>query len=101
MKSPILTLLPVLGASLALGACASLSGPPLDNQRVASIHAGLTQDDVRGIAGRPANVTGAPRAGGNEWIYPFTDLYGYASELDVTFDGNGRVVDTYAQRLDE
>ncbi|HEX4781192.1 MAG TPA: outer membrane protein assembly factor BamE [Usitatibacter sp.] len=101
MKPSILTLLPILGASLALGACASLSDPPLDNQHVASIHAGLTQDDVRDIAGRPANVTGAPRAGGKEWIYSYTDPYGYASELDVTFDGSGRVVDTYAQRLDE
>jgi outer membrane protein assembly factor BamE (lipoprotein component of BamABCDE complex) len=99
MKSQILKLLPVLGIALVLGACASLE-QPAERDRLAQVHAGLTQDDVRAIAGRPGNVTGDKRTGDKIWFYSFTDLYGYPSEFDVTFDAGGQVVDTYKERLD-
>jgi outer membrane protein assembly factor BamE (lipoprotein component of BamABCDE complex) len=99
MKSQILKLLPVLGIALVASACASLSEPP-ERDRLAQVHAGLTEDEVRATAGRPENVTGDKRTGEKTWFYTFTDLYGYSSEFDVTFDAGGRVVDTYKERLD-
>jgi outer membrane protein assembly factor BamE (lipoprotein component of BamABCDE complex) len=100
MKSQILKLLPVLGIALVAGACASLSVQVPERDRLDQVHAGLTQDDVRAIAGRPGNVTGDKRTGDKIWFYSFTDLYGYPSEFDVTFDAGGHVVDTSKERLD-
>jgi hypothetical protein len=99
MKSHILKLLPVIGIALVLGACASLEQPP-ERDRLAQVHAGLTQDNVLAIAGRPGNVTGDKRTGEKTWFYSFTDLFGYPSEFDVSFDASGHVVDTYIERLD-
>ena len=87
-----------LGVALTLGACASMPDVPA-RDRVAQIHSGLTQDEVRSVAGDPGNVTG-DRAGETVWIYSFTDDWGYRSEFDVTFGANGRVTDTYSERLD-
>jgi hypothetical protein len=98
MKSQILKLLPVVAIALVTGACASLSSQPPEHERLADVHAGLTQDEVRAIAGRPGNVTDDKRKGEETWLYSYTDLYGYLSEFDVTFDTSGHVVDTYSAR---
>ena len=98
MFSKISNLSLALGVALTLGACASLPDVPA-RDRVAQIHPGLTQDEVRSVAGVPGNVT-RDRAGETEWIYLFTDDWGYRSEFDVTFGANGRVTDTYSERLD-
>jgi outer membrane protein assembly factor BamE (lipoprotein component of BamABCDE complex) len=98
MKSQIPKLLPALAAALALSACASLSARPPGEGALTQIQPGLTQADVRGIAGSPVNTTRDSSTGGSLWIYSFIDTWGYPSELDVTFDGTGRVTDVYAQR---
>jgi hypothetical protein len=33
------------------------------------------------------------------WVYPFTDTWGYRSELDVSFGANGVVEDTFSDGL--
>jgi outer membrane protein assembly factor BamE (lipoprotein component of BamABCDE complex) len=98
------TLIMSLGVTVALSACAST--PELEagrydpaNGRLAQVHAGLTQDEVRSLVGRPVNVTGASRDGETEWIYDFNDTWGYPSEFDVTFDAGGKVESTYAERI--
>jgi hypothetical protein len=101
MNTQIPKLLPVLAAALALSACASLSERPLGEGPLAKIEPGLTQADVQGLAGRPANATRDSRSGGSLWIYSFIDTWGYPSEFDVTFDRSGRVTDVYARRDDE
>jgi outer membrane protein assembly factor BamE (lipoprotein component of BamABCDE complex) len=100
MTSQFSKLLPALAVALTLSACASLGSPPPTAEQVARIHAGLTQDEVRGIAGVPGNVTGDSRKHETMWIYSFTDLWGYSSELDVTFDANGLVAEAFAERND-
>jgi outer membrane protein assembly factor BamE (lipoprotein component of BamABCDE complex) len=104
MYSQISHLFLALGVALTLGACESLpdvygGSPESARDRVEQIHPGLTQDEVRRVAGVPGNVTG-DRSGETVWIYPFTDDWGYRSEFDVTFGANGRVTDTYSERLD-
>jgi outer membrane protein assembly factor BamE (lipoprotein component of BamABCDE complex) len=98
MNTHIPKVLPVLAAALALSACASFSEQAKGEGALATIEPGLTQADVRRIAGRPANTTRDSRSGGSLWIYSFIDTWGYPSELDVTFDASGRVADVYAQR---
>ena len=100
MTSQFSKLLPALGVALALSACASLGSSPPKADQVARIHPGLTQDEVRSLVGAAGNVTSDSRKHETTWIYSFTDLWGYPSELDVTFDANGRVTETYAQRND-
>jgi hypothetical protein len=92
------------GVALTLGACASSPGLQTGRfdpggEKLAQIQPGLTQDEVRGLLGRADNVTGASRSGETEWIYSFTDTWGYPSEFDVTFDARGQVESTYAERL--
>ena len=97
MKSQFLKLVPILGLALVTGACASLEQTP-EHERLAEVHAGLTQDEVRAIAGAPGNVMDDKHTGTRTWLYSFKDLYGYLSEFDVTFDASGIVVDTYQTR---
>jgi outer membrane protein assembly factor BamE (lipoprotein component of BamABCDE complex) len=91
-----------VGIAVTLGACASIGAQSFnpERDRLAQIHSGLTQDEVRGLAGRPDNVTGDSRTGGAMWIYSFEDIWGYPSEFDVTFGANGKVASTYSERLD-
>jgi hypothetical protein len=98
MISQFSKLVPALGVALTLSACASLGSSPSEADGLARIDPGLTQDEVRSLAGVPGNVTGDSRKHETMWIYSFTDLWGYPSELDVTFGANGLVTDTYAER---
>jgi outer membrane protein assembly factor BamE (lipoprotein component of BamABCDE complex) len=90
-----------VGMTTLLGACASLSNvheAQLGEGRLAQIHYGLTQDQVRAIAGNPGIVRAEPRLEETLWIYSFTDEWNYASEFDVSFDRNGVVADISTER---
>ena len=102
MKS--LSLKPFAAASLALalGACASMDAgyKQVSAYDLKAIHAGLTQDEVRAIAGTPSTYTQRRRTGVTEWSYPFTDERGYQSVFIVDFDASGRVTQALADRTD-
>jgi outer membrane protein assembly factor BamE (lipoprotein component of BamABCDE complex) len=92
-----------LGVALSLNACASFpdaNASTPEYARLAQVQAGLSQDEVRSIAGSPDNVTGDSRPGGAAlWIYDYTSEYGERDEFDVTFDAGGRVSSTYSEAL--
>jgi outer membrane protein assembly factor BamE (lipoprotein component of BamABCDE complex) len=89
-----------LGFALTLGACASQGyRPDPSPDQVEQIKPGLTQDEVSGLLGRPPIVTGDSSTGGKLWIYSFNDTWGYLSEFDVTFGGDGMVASTYSERI--
>jgi hypothetical protein len=91
-----------LGVAATLGACATLSEQPPRYASLSQIHAGLTQDEVRGIAGAPAYVGSNKRTNETLWTYNYTDEFGYRSEFGVDFDkASGLVKDTSTQRVDE
>ena len=100
MKSLTLKSFAVASLALALGACASLTGGHKEAtaQQLETIHAGLTKDEVRAIAGAPVLYTTNPRTGATEWSYSFTDEWGYESEYTVDFDASGKVVQALADR---
>jgi outer membrane protein assembly factor BamE (lipoprotein component of BamABCDE complex) len=103
MKSPSLKLLLAFAAVVALGH--DLPGVAADRPepgQLEKIHYGLTQDQVRDLAGDPQNTAGDVRTGGaGEWIYLYTDELGRRSECDVTFDDNGLVTGTVTEVVDD
>jgi hypothetical protein len=90
----------LLGLGVALTLAAQAEPPSARADRLSQIHAGLTQQEVRNIAGAPGTVTGNSREGATLWIYDYTDLWGYRSEFDVEFK-NGVVTEAFSQRLGE
>jgi outer membrane protein assembly factor BamE (lipoprotein component of BamABCDE complex) len=102
MKTQLSRIALALGVTVALGACASLSDvheAKLGEGRLAQVHYGLTQDQVRDIAGKPGVVRYEPRLEETLWIYSFTDEWNYASEFDVSFDKSGVVADISTERI--
>lgn len=91
-----------LGVALTLGACASMpdfhAGTP-EYRLLAQVHSGLTQDEVRSLAGKPGNVMGGSRSGEKVWVYAYQNEWGKASEFDVTFDPTGRASSTYSEEI--
>ena len=101
MNLPISKIFLGAGLAVALGACASIPDQHVAKRdELGQIHAGLTQDEVRNLAGKAPTVTGNKRTRKTLWIYPFTDLWGYASEFDVEFK-DGVVTDTFSERTEE
>lgn len=102
MNSPIAKILLGTGVAAVLGACASF--PPAAEpsaERVAEILPGLTQDQVRDLAGTPIQVRKYARAGGSQWTYEYRDAFYNDSEFSVDFDARGIVVSTASQRRDD
>jgi outer membrane protein assembly factor BamE (lipoprotein component of BamABCDE complex) len=103
MNSHITKSVAAMGLALALGACASFpgAGTRVTFDQLSSVHAGLTQDEVRNLAGAPAYTGSNPRTHETQWTYEYTDEWGYRSEFGVDFDqASGLVVETSNQRLD-
>jgi hypothetical protein len=103
MNSPVPKRVLTLGLALTLGACAAMPdfhARTPEYTRLARIHPGLTQADVRALAGEPATVAGNSRSTEKLWVYDFDDEWGERSEFDVAFDAGGLVSDTYSERID-
>jgi hypothetical protein len=102
MKSHVTRILLALGATTLLGACASLSNvheAAVGEGALAQVHYGLTQDQVRSLAGGPKAVRNEPRLEETVWIYYYMDSWNYPSEFDVSFDTSGAVSDISTERL--
>jgi hypothetical protein len=95
MNSQVSKLLLALGVAIAL----NVSAADIGDGRFTGIHPGLTQDEVRTLAGAPGSVTGTPGRGLSHWIYTYVDTWGMRSVYDVTFDTTGHVVRTSSMRV--
>jgi hypothetical protein len=94
MTSSLLKFALAAGSVVALSACASLA-PPAPDARFAQIHPGLTQDDVRELAGAPLYVGSNSRTNETLWTYASTDEFGEPYEFGVDFDqATGLVAET-------
>ena len=96
MNSRASQLFLALGVAMALNASAQSS---MGDGRFAGIHRGLTQEEVRTLAGAPTSVTDASDSGLSHWIYNYVDSWGMRSVYDVTFDTSGHVARTYSMRV--
>lgn len=113
MKSQISKFLVAAAVALPIGAISfsshaassgSLTGPYRSEAgQLEKIHPGLTQGEVRMLAGRPDSTMANTNAhaGKTDWTYSFVDTWGYRSEFDVTFDARGLVESTFSKRFDD
>jgi hypothetical protein len=102
MNSHLTKSFAAMGIALALGACASFPGvqAPASPDEFSNIHAGLTQGEVRSLAGAPAYVGGNLRTHETLWTYRYTDDWGYPSEFGVDFNmASGLVTETSSVRV--
>ena len=103
MKSTLTKVLLGAGVAAALGACASI--PDANEarfERFEQVHQGLTQDEVRGIAGAPLYIGSNPRTNETQWTYEYKDEWGARSEFGVDFDkATGLVVETSNLRISD
>jgi outer membrane protein assembly factor BamE (lipoprotein component of BamABCDE complex) len=102
MNSHVSRILLALSTTIMLGACASLSNTheaTPGKGALAQVHYGLTQDQVRSLAGSPKEVRRESRLGEAVWIYYYTDEENYASEFDVSFNSKGVVSDLSTERI--
>jgi outer membrane protein assembly factor BamE (lipoprotein component of BamABCDE complex) len=103
MKSAVVKILLGAGVAAALGACASI--PDSNAQRAdrfAQVRAGLTQDEVREIAGKPLRIETNRRTNETLWTYDYTDVWGQQAEFGVDFDNaTGTVTETSTIPIDE
>jgi outer membrane protein assembly factor BamE (lipoprotein component of BamABCDE complex) len=91
MKVPCASL-----ATVLLTACTALPTPGLveaESARLARVHAGLTKEEVRRIAGSPDITTRASGAGAELWVYRTRDEWNDRAEYDLTFGPAGIVTD--------
>ena len=92
MKKAIPLLAVAFAAAASLSAYAgigSLESTP-ESAKLAQVHAGLTQDQVSELAGRP-DVATLKDPKGDLWIYEARNEYGELAEYDVSFDASGNV----------
>ncbi|HEV8247181.1 MAG TPA: hypothetical protein VGP93_15495 [Polyangiaceae bacterium] len=88
-------------AALALAACAT-TAPPNDVFAARHVVPGVsTRADVDKLLGTPYGTVTVQRTKGVETTYGYTDVWGYAMALFVTYDDKGVVVTRYAMRRSE
>lgn len=101
MNAKLSKLLLALCTVASLGAGAQVIQPDANwgDAQFRQVRAGLTRDEVRSLIGSPTMVLPNARPVGTQWIYTYTDTWGYRTEFDVDFDANGRVTGTDSERL--
>jgi hypothetical protein len=97
-----ITILAAAATAATLSACAGIGDVQRTPEyaKLERIHAGLTQGEVRSLAGRPDVTTGTNSTGGELWIYETMNEFGELAEYDVDFDAAGNVlaVDSFDDR---
>jgi hypothetical protein len=102
MNAKLSRLLLAVGTTITLAASAVSADAAVvarwGDAKFKPVHAGLTQDEVRGLIGSPVAVLRNERPGVTMWTYNYTDTFGYNEEFDVSFDASGKVVGTDSLR---
>lgn len=88
----------LLGCLIACG-CALAPWPREDD--LDRVKNGMTQDEVRRLAGAPQAVEGFARLHQVAWDYSLFDNFGYFAIISIIFDDQGRVVSRVHRRIDK
>jgi outer membrane protein assembly factor BamE (lipoprotein component of BamABCDE complex) len=86
----------------SLGASAqgmAFDNPHWGDEQFKNVIAGLTQDQVRSVIGKPSTVVANASPSVTQWVYRYTDIFGFDTEFDVNFDEQGLVTSTDSVRL--
>ena len=87
-------------AAVLLAACASV-GPARNDAVFAQVRVGMTKEEVRQVAGPPDEVMPFALSHTDSWGYHYWDGFGYYVLWSATFAPDGRVVSTFARRLND
>ena len=93
-------LLYALAVAAFLAACVA-PDPRRNDAAFASIASGMTQAQVRDIAGPPDNEMPFPLSRTTSWGWLYWDQFGYYVEFSVTFAPDGTVAGKTYRRLNE
>ena len=83
-----------------LTACAA-AGPTRTDEIFSRVHAGMTPDEVRAIAGPPDEVMPFPLSHSTSWGYYYWETFGYYAVFSATFGPDGHVASTFVRRLND
>lgn len=94
--------LAVLAACGLLQACAAY-GPanPRSDEVFARVRSGMTQQEVRALAGPPDNAMAFPLSHTTSWGYFYFDTWGYYCEFSVTFAPDGLASSKISRRVND
>jgi outer membrane protein assembly factor BamE (lipoprotein component of BamABCDE complex) len=97
--------IPILCAGiLAAGGCSSLPAlkpaPVRTDETLHAVKHGMPKDEVLRLVGPPDETMKFP-SGNLSWDYLYQDTWGFNTRYSVTFNPEGRVVDTVAVRLND
>jgi outer membrane protein assembly factor BamE (lipoprotein component of BamABCDE complex) len=95
-----MTLRPSLAALFLVAACAA-SGPPRTDSTFSQLRVGMTQDEVRRIAGPPDERMPFPMLKSDSWAWYGYDTWGYYVLFSATFGPDGKVASTFTRRLND
>ena len=93
-------LLYALAVAAILAACVA-PDPRRNDAHFARVETGMTQAQVRDLAGPPDNIMPFPMSGNTGWGWLYWDQFGYYVEFSVTFAPDGRVASKSYRRLNE
>jgi hypothetical protein len=94
-------LLAFAAAALVAVGCATARGPARSDLIFSRIQVGMTEDDVRRIAGPPDEQMPFPLSHTTSWGYYYFETFGYYAVFSATFGPDGRVVSTFVRRLND
>jgi hypothetical protein len=89
-----------IASALLLAGCAA-AAPARTDGLFAAVHSGMTQDEVRRIAGAPDEVMPFPLSHSTSFGYYYWDQFGYYCLWSATFGPDGRVASTFLRRLND
>ena len=86
-----------------LAGCALVppAGPHRTDALFSQVHVGMTREDVRALAGPPDEVMPFALSRTDSWGYHYWDSFGYYVLWSATFSPEGRVISTFARRLND
>jgi hypothetical protein len=92
----------LLAAGLVFSAAAAMAagGYTVNQKQETLIQAGMSQDEVRQIVGRPARVEKFGNEPGPTWTYGVAGGLGYVSMFDIDFGADGRVASAQERIVD-
>ena len=85
-------------ACMAICGCALAPWPREDD--LARVKPGMTQEEVRRLAGPPQAVESFARLRQVAWDYRLFDNFGYFALISIIFDDQGRVVSRVHRRFE-
>ena len=93
--------LALLAATALLAAACAVSGPPRNDQNFQRIRQGMTEAEVRSIAGAPDEDMPFRLSRTHSWAWYYHDTFGFYSLFSVTFGPDGLVIGTFVKRLND